>query len=296
VTIQWFTVVAQILNFLVLVFLLQRFLYKPIVNAMDARQETIARRMRQAAEKEQQAEEEAATYRQKQNELDEKQDELMAEMRREVDERRETLLQQAHDDVAARQRQWRRALQRERDEFLQELRRQTSRDVYRLAERALADVADASLNAQAVRAFLRHLQDLEQDRETAAWQELQQALRQAKQPVVVQSAFDLSDELRQQIEETLQTYTEHTLELRFETDPDLIAGVTLQAPDHLAAWHLDAYLETMAARTQDMLEAAAYEETEGEGEAETQNETETETQTDTPNRDNHESNAQSQAA
>ena len=40
--IDWFTVCAQALNFLVLVWLLHRFLYKPVLAAIDARERKIA--------------------------------------------------------------------------------------------------------------------------------------------------------------------------------------------------------------------------------------------------------------
>ena len=40
--IDWFTVGAQALNFIILVWLLKRFLYKPILNAVDAREKRIA--------------------------------------------------------------------------------------------------------------------------------------------------------------------------------------------------------------------------------------------------------------
>lgn len=46
--IDWFTVAAQAVNFLVLVWLLKRFLYKPILGAMDAREQRIASQLRQA--------------------------------------------------------------------------------------------------------------------------------------------------------------------------------------------------------------------------------------------------------
>ena len=41
--IDWFTVVAQVVNFLILVWLLKRFLYKPILDAIDAREKRIAK-------------------------------------------------------------------------------------------------------------------------------------------------------------------------------------------------------------------------------------------------------------
>ena len=40
--IDWFTVIAQVVNFLILMWLLKRFLYKPILNAIDAREQRIA--------------------------------------------------------------------------------------------------------------------------------------------------------------------------------------------------------------------------------------------------------------
>ena len=46
--IDWFTVVAEIVNFLILLWLLKRFLYKPVLNAMDKREATIASRENEA--------------------------------------------------------------------------------------------------------------------------------------------------------------------------------------------------------------------------------------------------------
>lgn len=40
--IDWFTVIAQVVNFLILVWLLKRFLYQPILNAIDAREQRVA--------------------------------------------------------------------------------------------------------------------------------------------------------------------------------------------------------------------------------------------------------------
>ncbi len=56
--IDWFTVFAQIINFLILVFLLKRFLYEPIISAMDEREEKIALRMQAAEQKRNEAEQE----------------------------------------------------------------------------------------------------------------------------------------------------------------------------------------------------------------------------------------------
>ena len=49
--IDWFTVVAQAINFLILVWLLKRFLYKPILHAIDEREKGIAAQLAQAEAK-----------------------------------------------------------------------------------------------------------------------------------------------------------------------------------------------------------------------------------------------------
>jgi F-type H+-transporting ATPase subunit b len=46
--IDWFTVGAQVVNFLILVWLLKRFLYKPILHAIDERERRIAKELADA--------------------------------------------------------------------------------------------------------------------------------------------------------------------------------------------------------------------------------------------------------
>ncbi|MAT15951.1 MAG: F0F1 ATP synthase subunit B, partial [Planctomyces sp.] len=78
-SIDWFTFTAQIINFLVLVWLLSHFLYKPIVNAMNDRQARIAAEHEQALSAKRDADSAAAAFQQKTEELAHAKDELLAE-------------------------------------------------------------------------------------------------------------------------------------------------------------------------------------------------------------------------
>ena len=60
--INWFTVLAQAINFLILVWLLKRFLYKPILHAIDEREKGIATQLAQAEAKEAEAQKSATTF------------------------------------------------------------------------------------------------------------------------------------------------------------------------------------------------------------------------------------------
>ena len=44
-SVDWITVIAQIVNFLVLIWLLKKFLYRPILDGIDAREAEITERM-----------------------------------------------------------------------------------------------------------------------------------------------------------------------------------------------------------------------------------------------------------
>ena len=60
--IDWFTVVAQAINFLILVWLLKRFLYKPILHAIDEREKGIAAQLAQAEAKKAERKRSATTF------------------------------------------------------------------------------------------------------------------------------------------------------------------------------------------------------------------------------------------
>ena len=49
--INWFTVIAQVINFLMLVWLLKKFLYKPILDAVNEREKKITDQLKDADDK-----------------------------------------------------------------------------------------------------------------------------------------------------------------------------------------------------------------------------------------------------
>ena len=85
--IDWFTVGAQALNFLILVWLLRRFLYKPILHAIDAREKRIATELADADAKKAEAQRERDEFQHKNEEFD---------------QQRAALLRQATDEANGR--------------------------------------------------------------------------------------------------------------------------------------------------------------------------------------------------
>jgi F-type H+-transporting ATPase subunit b len=258
--IEGFTVLAQIINFLILVFLLHRFLYNPIMNAMAQREQRIADDLETAERKRREAREEIESYRQKKVELDEKRQELLRQAEEDAQEKRHQLLQKARAETDEIRTRWQRAIEQEKESFMADLRRRVSQETYRVMRSALADMADVVLEERMVAVFLERLSELpEPDRQALA--------AETADSWKINTAFDLPDERQEEIRRVVKEAVGYNGRLTFNTQPDLIAGIELVAAGHKVAWSLDSYLDNLEEALSDMLTQAKIEEV-GESEEE----------------------------
>lgn len=246
--IDWFTLVAQIINFLILLVLLRLVLYKPVLRAMDEREEKIASRLEEAEQKHTAAQEEAETYRHKRQEIDAERDEILKQARAEVERKRNALMEDARQDVDQARADWHHSLEREKQAFLRDLRARVNRQVFAVIRRALSDLADTELEEQMVRRFVQRLRSTAQDENQA----LTQILRDGHD-ITIYSAFELSDDARNAIASALERHSPN-LHLEYRIDTDAISGLTLTSNDYQLGWNFDDYLETLEANVREALD------------------------------------------
>jgi F-type H+-transporting ATPase subunit b len=241
VLIDWFTVIAQIVNFIVLVLLLKRFRDGPILRAIDEREAGIAAELQAAEQKAKEAALEAEVYRRRNIEFEEQRDELVRQAKEEVQAWRGELMQRVHHEAQEAQSHWRRVLEEEKTAFLRQLRQRVCHQSYVIARQVLAEMANADLERQVVAVFAKRLAALEGDELAAIAQEV----RQLGQEVVVTSAFPLADDQRQAVRAAVEQHLGHAAGLRFAVSPDLICGIELRTQGHRVAWSLADYLATL---------------------------------------------------
>lgn len=99
--IYWFTVVVEIVNFLILVALLKYFLYDRIIGIADKREAKIAARFEEAELSRREAEKEVETFQTKQRGLDEQREQFIVQAKAEAENRRRELLEQARQEIEA---------------------------------------------------------------------------------------------------------------------------------------------------------------------------------------------------
>jgi len=239
--IDWFTVSAQVVNFLILVWLLKRFLYKPILHAIDAREKRIAKELADADMKKAEAEKEREEFQKKNEEFDQQRDELLSKAKDEVKAKRQRLLDEAGQAADALRAKRQDALKREQQSLNDEITRRTRQEVFAIARKTLTDLAGTSLEERMSEVFTRRLRELSHE----AKEGLAKALKTSSDPVLVRSAFELPSEQRAALQHALNETFSAEIQVRFETAPDLISGIELTANGRKVAWSIADYLASL---------------------------------------------------
>ncbi len=247
--IDWFTVGAQALNFIVLVWLLKRFLYKPILDAIDAREKRIASELAHADATKVEAQKEREEFQHKNEEFDSQRAALLSKATEEVKTERQRQLADVRKAADALRAKRQETLQSDARQLNEAIRRRTQQEVFAIARKALTDLAATGLEDSAVEVFLRRLHALD----GKAKEELGKALKTASEPALLRSAFDLPATQRAAIQKALNETFAKDVRLRFETAPELIGGIELTANGQKLAWSISDYLAALEHGVADLL-------------------------------------------
>lgn len=251
--IDWFVFFAQVVNFLILAYLLKRFLYGRILKAMDDREAKIGKTFEEAEQLKKEAEQSAQAFEAKNKSLQEKHDELLNEAAREAEEYRRELMGQAREEVDQLRKRWQETVQRETTSFLHHLRQRAGRQVYEVARRVLHDMANEDMEKRMVDVFIKHV-EATPDQDAEAFRD---SILKSERGVVLQSAFDIDQADRQKIQAAMMRCRFDTGNLRYEMADNLVAGIEMRTDGHKLAWSLDDYLESLEESFSHVLEEEA---------------------------------------
>ncbi len=239
--IDWFTVGAQALNFVILVWLMRRFLYKPILRAIDAREKKIAAELADADGKKAEAKKERDEFQHKNEEFDQQRAALLGKATDEAKAERQRLLDEARKAADALSAKRREALGNEARSLNKAVSRRAQQEVFGIARKALTDLATTSLEERMGAVFTRRLREM--DAKVKAG--LAESIRTASEPALVRTAFDLPAEQRAVIQNALNETFSADVRVRFETAPDLVSGIELATNGQKVGWSIADYLTSL---------------------------------------------------
>jgi F-type H+-transporting ATPase subunit b len=237
-SIDWFTFIAQLINFLILVWLMKKFLYKPILKTIDEREKRISGQLQEAATLKKEASAELENFQQKNNEFDQHRQELFNSARIEADSERQKLLEQTREEVERLRLQLKETIRNEQQSLSSEIKQRTQAEVFSIVRKTLSDLASVSLEDKMTDLFINRIKNIDPKEKELILSEITNI--QAK--VVVRCAFELTPVQHSSIEDILKKDFFLKTKVKFDTAPDLVSGIELIAGGYKLIWSIDDYL------------------------------------------------------
>jgi F-type H+-transporting ATPase subunit b len=238
--IDWFTVIAQIVNFLVLVILLKRFLFDKITGAMDEREKRIASTLNDADNTKKLAEEEAERYRRMNQALENDRNRILAEVKDEAISIKQRLIDEARSEVESLSAAWRESIDREKNSFLLELSRRIGKEGVSVVRVALSDLANKELEQRIIDVFAEQFSKMSEEKIL----EIRNIIRMNGGEIKVDTAFDLPDHQKKMIESLLHNHIAKDFPVSFRRSENNLCGIELRFQGYKIGWSIDSYLKS----------------------------------------------------
>ena len=238
--INLFTFVAQMVNFLVLVWLLNKFLYKPVLEAIDKREKKITSQLEDAKEKQVVADKEKDEFRVKNELFDRERKALMDNVMADTSREREKLLEGAREEAGEVRSKLEKALIEIQESLRQDLALKTQREVLSIARMTLNSLASQNLEEQSVKVFISRLKSLITDEMS----EFVKTLKSSKEQIIVRSAFDLQEKQQNEIKDVVLEILGIEASFTFIVKPELISGIELTSSGYKLAWNISEFINS----------------------------------------------------
>jgi len=237
--IDWFTVGAQIVNFLVLVYLLKRFLFKPIIESMERRERKIMERQKLAESQLDSAEQTMQLYLDKQKELEVERSEILNQAEQAAERQYTVLLGKLRDEIGKKRVQWQNELVKEQTSLMQEVGNVCGKKMITICRQVLRDLAGVQLEQYMVDRFLDELHQLsEKDKKKLLCSTVTGG------NITVATGYELSQKLRDVVRDKLSELIPG-VNLEFELRPEFVCGVALETSEELWSWNAGHYLDEL---------------------------------------------------
>jgi len=247
--IDWFTVAAQAVNFLVLVWLLQHFLYKPILTAIDARENKIAAALTAAAAGRAESKKSSDELEAKLKAFDDENAARLAQAKLEVQQEREKLLDAARREAADLVAQQRGALRTDAASIGDRMAGLATAEVFSIAGKAFNELASAEIEERLGSVLNDRLLKLSKEAKAA----FRAALDQSAMSAVVRSRVAMRDAEKATLSKTVNETFSADVHLEFKTVPAADYGIDLSAGGQRLAWGIAEYIKEFQQKAQSLM-------------------------------------------
>jgi F-type H+-transporting ATPase subunit b len=229
------TFILEIINFLILIWILQRLFYKPLLELIDKRKQHIDQSLADAKKLHQEADELRSLYENRQKLWMQEKKAALNALHQQIEAEKSAQMDKLHIELEQERQKAKVTLTRQQQELQQQAEKQALQNGARFAGILLKQSASPELEARLFAILLDNLKTLPE----ACTLYLQRLGTKKPVPIKITSAYPLTDELRQQLEQKLGSLINTSGMFQYYQDASLIAGIRID----MGAWVLDANLK-----------------------------------------------------
>lgn len=231
---NWSTFVLEIINFMILVWILKRFFYKPVLNIIARRKAGIEQTLNEAKDLHTDAEALRDQYEHRLRDWEQERQQARDTLQTEIDKEHTRLMQELRNSLDQEREKTQASEQRRLQTSIEKAEETALNHGVQFVSRLLESVAGPELEARLLELMTNELSRLSPERINklrASWGETPNEIH-------IISAYPLTDAQRQQLQQTLNDITQQTLSYHYEQDSELLAGLSI----NIGAWTLNVNL------------------------------------------------------
>ena len=218
---DWSTFVLEIINFLILIWILKRFLYKPVLDVIEQRQAAISKKLQQAEELKSQADISLYSYNNRLSDWEEEKQEAKQALNQEMQQERAARMQQLKEELETERKKAAVIEQRKQIELQHQAENVAISLGARFAAKLFADLSGPEIEQRLIRLFIDELKHVSLEQKST----IQSGLEDTTKEISVQSAYSLDVSDSQLLEAALREIVGSSIPFIYTQDPELIAGV-----------------------------------------------------------------------
>lgn len=238
-SIDFFTFCAQILNLLILLFLLRKFLYLPVLKVLDERKSIMENEYKAAENARRQAEKTAQKIQKEYATVESEKQKILAQSHIKAEELAQKLTAEAQSEFEKARKSWKNKLTSEQNTFDLALQNLIVTYFEKFTDNALNQMADITLNEL----FLHKLEQKISSLSKKQKRQFSDDFLQTNELSVI-TAKEISAESKRNFKNFLQDefLLPENIKIKFATDEKLICGITIKAGEQMIAWNLADYI------------------------------------------------------
>ena len=231
-----FEIIAQIINFFILLFILKKLFYSPVKEIMEKRQAMIEENISNAERKNSEANELISKYEKKLSEIEIEKAEKMNETKKEAEEYRRKLIEKYQAEADDKKAAFLAEVKEEKDDFAREVRDLMARGTVDIARNLFGQFERETLEEHLFDALIRKIRSFSEEKKEGA------AMDDDGRFVLV-SAGKVDEEKKTKLKDALDASRFEVSELEYREDDSLVAGYVLQMQDYTIFSSISHYMD-----------------------------------------------------